>query len=139
MGLRKAVAAICLPPSFCLLLSCSTSLWAASIHCLPNSLLDNNTSYTATLLKESLRSLENLSNDNISWSFTTGNFTTSNSASLQHIGEFNDNYTRDRVILLQVGEGASQYRLSDNSSAPAFATATAATILTAHYLLFTSC
>ena len=44
-------------------------------------------------------------------------FTTSNSASLQHIGEFNDNYTRSRVVLLQVGEGASQYRLSDNSSA----------------------
>ena len=42
---------------------------------------------------------------------------TSNSASLQHIGEFNDNYTRSRVVLLQVGEGAPQYRLSDNSSA----------------------
>ena len=101
------------------LVSCSTSLWAASVHCLPNSLLDNNTSYTVTLLKDSLQSLENQSNDNISWRFTTGNFTTSNSASLQHIGEFNDNYTRGRVILLQVGEGASQYGLSDNSSAPA--------------------
>ena len=100
------------------LVSCSPSLWAASVHCLPDSLLDNSTSYTATLLKQSLQSLENLSNDNISWSFTTGNFTTSNSASLQHIGEFNDNYTRSRVVLLQVGEGASQYRLSDNSSAP---------------------
>ena len=99
--------------------SCSPSLWAASVHCLPNSLLDNNTSYTATLLKDSLQSLENLSNDNISWSFTTGNLTAPNSASLQHIGEFNDNYTRDRVILLQVGEGASQYRLSDNLSTPA--------------------
>ncbi len=99
------------------LVSCSPSLWAASVHCLPDSLLDNSTSYTATLLKQSLQSLENLSNDNISWSFTTGNFTTSNSASLQHIGEFNDNYTRSRVVLLQVGEGASQYRLSDNSSA----------------------
>ncbi len=99
------------------LVSCSPSLWAASVHCLPDSLLDNSTSYTATLLKQSLQSLENLSNDNISWSFTTGNFTTSNSASLQHIGEFNDNYTRSRMVLLQVGEGASQYRLSDNSSA----------------------
>ena len=28
--------------------SCSPFLWAASVHCLPNSLLDNNTSYNAT-------------------------------------------------------------------------------------------
>ncbi|MEC8360624.1 MAG: Ig-like domain-containing protein, partial [SAR324 cluster bacterium] len=47
------------------LVSCSPSLWAASVHCLPNFLLDNSTSYTATLLKDSLQSLENVGLENI--------------------------------------------------------------------------
>ncbi len=64
----------------------------------------------------SLRSFEGLENDNLSWRFQTGSGPSSGVASLQHLGEFHDNVSRDRLIGLMVGEGGSQYQLGQGEA-----------------------
>ena len=75
-----------------------------------------NDNFTITLLAGSLRSFEGLENDNISWQFQTGSGPSTGVASLLHLGEFQDNVTRERMISLVVGEGGSQYQLGQGES-----------------------
>ncbi len=75
-----------------------------------------NDNFTITLLAGSLRSFEGLENDNLSWQFQTGSGPSSGVASLLHLGEFQDNVTRQRMISLVVGEGGSQYQLGQGES-----------------------
>ncbi|MEK9703350.1 MAG: Ig-like domain-containing protein, partial [Deltaproteobacteria bacterium] len=97
-------------------LFCANSLQSISISCLPSTELTANDNFTITLLAGSLRSFEGLENDNISWRFKTGSGPSSGVASLQHLGEFHDNVSRDRLIGLVVGEGGSQYQLGQGES-----------------------
>ena len=96
--------------------ACSHSLQPISISCLPTRDLPSYDNLTVTLLAGSLRSAEGLENDNFSWKFETGSGPSSGVASLQHLGEFHDNVSRDRLIGLMVGEGGSQYQLGQGES-----------------------
>ena len=96
--------------------SCANSLQSISISCLPSGELTANDNFTITLLAGSLRSIEGLENDNISWRFQTGLGPSSGVASLKHLGEFQDNVTRERMISLVVGEGGSQYQVGQGES-----------------------
>ncbi|MEC7219042.1 MAG: Ig-like domain-containing protein, partial [SAR324 cluster bacterium] len=97
-------------------LFCANSLQSISISCLPSTELTANDNFTISLLAGSLRSFEGLENDNISWQFQTGSGPSTGVASLKHLGEFNDNVTRERMISLVVGEGGSQYQLRQGES-----------------------
>ena len=97
-------------------LFCTNSLQSISISCLPSGELTANDNFTITLLAGSLRSFEGLENDNISWQFQAGSGPSTGVASLKHLGEFNDNVTRERMISLVVGEGGSQYQLRQGES-----------------------
>ncbi len=96
--------------------SCANSLQSISISCLPSNDLTANDNFTITLVAGSLRSFEGLENDNLSWRFQTGSGPSSGVASLQHLGEFHDNVSRDRLIGLMVGEGGSQYQLGQGEA-----------------------
>ncbi|MEC7165186.1 MAG: Ig-like domain-containing protein, partial [SAR324 cluster bacterium] len=97
-------------------LFCANSLQSISISCLPSTELTANDNFTISLLAGSLRSFEGLENDNLSWQFQTGSGPSTGVASLKHLGEFNDNVTRERMISLVVGEGGSQYQLRQGES-----------------------
>ncbi|NBQ26111.1 MAG: hypothetical protein EBU26_17995, partial [Verrucomicrobia bacterium] len=65
-------------------ISCSHSLQPISVSCLPIQELPAQDNLTVTLLAGSLRSLEGIENDNLSWQFQTGSGPSSGVASLQH-------------------------------------------------------
>ncbi|MEK9703905.1 MAG: Ig-like domain-containing protein, partial [Deltaproteobacteria bacterium] len=95
---------------------CSPIIQGVSVSCIPKAPL-NADNYTATLAAGTLKSIEGVTNNQLSWQFTTGSSTSSGGASLRHLGEFNDNVTDGSVVMLHVGNGGKQYQLEVNGSA----------------------
>ena len=96
-------------------LGCSPVIQGVSVSCIPNIPLNVNTTYTTTLAASTLKSIEGVTNNQVSWQFTTGSAVSSGGASLRHLGEFNDNVTNGSVVMLHaptLGNGDwKQYQL----------------------------
>ena len=94
---------------------CFPIIHGISVSCIPNAPLSADT-YIATLAASTLKSIEGMTNNRVSWQFITGTSTSSGGASLRHLGEFNDNVTNGSVVILHVDNGGKQYQLEVDGS-----------------------
>ena len=94
---------------------CSPIIHGISVSCIPNAPLSADT-YIATLAASTLKSIEGVTNNRVSWQFTTGTSKSRGGTSLRHLGEFNDNVTNGSVVILHVGNGGKQYQLEVDGS-----------------------
>ena len=94
---------------------CSPIIQGISVSCIPNAPLSADT-YIATLAASTLKSIEGVTNNRVSWQFTTGTSKSRGGTSLRHLGEFNDKVTNGSVVMPPVGNGEKQYQLEIDGS-----------------------